>query len=78
MVSFNKKIQATITAGLLFYVVSSPFTYHLVDNLIGSIVEFYIPQFKHLFKIAESGCPTNLGLFVHSIVFAIVVYHLMD
>lgn len=78
MVSFEKKIQATITSALLFYVISSPFTYHVVDSMVGSILEFYVPSFKDFFKIAEKGCPTNYGLFVHSVVFAIIVYHLMD
>lgn len=78
MVKFDKKIQATITAILLFYIISSPFTYHVVDNMIGSFVEYYIPQFKDFFKIAERGCPTNYGLFVHSIVFGLIVYQFMD
>ncbi len=78
MVSFEKKIQATITSALLFYVISSPFTYHVVDSMVGSILDFYVPSFKDFFKLAEKGCPTNYGLFVHSVVFAIIVYQLMD
>jgi hypothetical protein len=70
-------MQAALTAALLFYVISSPFTYRLVDQVIGGVVGAVVPQFGSLFKIAEAGCPTNYGLIVHAVVFGLVSYHLM-
>ena len=69
---FSRKVQASLTAALLFFVVSSPFTYKIVDSLIGGIVRAIAPSMAYLFKVAESGCPTNYGLFVHSAVFGLV------
>lgn len=75
---FSRKIQASLVAALLFFVISSPFTYKFVDNIVGGIVTAIIPQFASLFKIAEAGCPTNYGLLVHSVVFGLVTYFLMQ
>lgn len=75
---FSRKVQASLTAALLFFVVSSPFTYRMVDNLIGGVVQAVAPSMTYLFKVAESGCPTNYGLFVHSAVFGLVTYYLMS
>lgn len=74
---FSRKVQASVTAALLFFVVSSPFTYKIVDSLIGGIVHTIAPSLTSLFKVAESGCPTNYGLIVHSVVFGLVTYYLM-
>lgn len=73
----SRKVQTALTAALLFYVISSPFTYRLVDQLVGGVVGSVMPQFTHLFKIAEAGCPTNYGLLVHASVFGLVSYHMM-
>ena len=73
----SRKMQAALTAALLFYVISSPFTYRFVDQVIGGIVGSIVPQFGSLFKIAEAGCPTNYGLLVHAAVFGLVSYYLM-
>jgi hypothetical protein len=74
----SRKLQASLVAALLFYVVSSPFTYRLVDQLVGGVVGAVVPQFTSLFKIAEAGCPTNYGLLVHAVVFGLLSYHLMQ
>lgn len=77
MLGLSRKTQAALTAALLFYVISSPFTYRLVDNLVGGVVGSVVPQFTSMLKIAEAGCPTNYGLLVHSAVFGLVSYYLM-
>jgi len=77
MAFLSRKVQASIVAGILFFVISSPFTYRIVDTVIGTIVRAVIPQFASLFKVAEAGCPTNYGLLVHSVVFGLVAYVLM-
>lgn len=74
---FSRKFQAALMAALLFYVVSSPFTYKMVDKLIGGVVTTVAPSMAYWFKVAESGCPTNYGLLVHSAVFGLVSYYLM-
>jgi len=73
----STKLKSALTAGLLFFVVSSPALYRLVDSLIGSVAVAVIPGYAHLFRVAESGRPTTYGLFVHSTVFAAVVYMMM-
>lgn len=75
---FSRKVQASLVAALLFFVISSPFTYKLVDQLVGGIVTAIIPQFASFFKIAEAGCPTNYGLAVHAAVYGLITYLLMQ
>jgi hypothetical protein len=68
MASTSLKISATIQSIIVFLIISLPFTYKLTNNLLGSIIG----------KLAEpSGCPTMLGLFVHSLVFGLIIYGLM-
>lgn len=62
------KINATVQSIIVFLLVSLPFTYKMTNRLLGGI----------LGKLADaSGCPTPLGLFIHSIVFGLIVYSLM-
>lgn len=77
MAILSRKVQASLVGALLFYVISSPFTYRIVDKVIGTVVTAVIPQFSSLFKVAEAGCPTNYGLLVHAAVFGLVAYALM-
>ena len=76
MLGLSRKATAALSAALLFFVISSPFTYRLVDSVVGGLVGSLVPQFTTLFKIAEAGCPTNYGLLVHSAVFGLVVYYM--
>jgi hypothetical protein len=76
MFGLSRKATAALSAALLFFVISSPFTYRLVDGIVGSFVGAIMPQFTTLFKIAEAGCPTNYGLLVHSAVFGLVVFYM--
>jgi hypothetical protein len=71
---FGAKVKHAVMLGLLFFVISSPFTYKLVDRLVAPVVEALVPSSASLFKIAEGGCPTTYGLLVHSAVFAGVTY----
>jgi len=52
-----------LLAAVLFYVVSNPATYKLVESLLG-----------RFFKIATNGSPTATGLLVHTAVFAALFY----
>ena len=68
MVRITQKVSATLQAVLVFYIIANPMTFRLVDSLLGGVVG----------RIANAGgCPTSLGLIVHSLVFGAVVYALM-
>jgi hypothetical protein len=68
MPSIALKISATIQSIIVFIIVSLPFTYRLTNKLLGGIIG----------KLADaSGCPTGLGLFIHALVFGLIVYALM-
>jgi hypothetical protein len=68
MSSSDFKIMATFESIIAFLIVSLPFTYKVTNGLFGGIVG----------KLADSsGCPTTLGLIIHSIVFGIIIYGLM-
>lgn len=62
------KLGATIQSVILFLLISLPFTYKLTNGVLGGV----------LGKLADpSGCPTPLGLLIHSLVFGLIVYALM-
>jgi len=68
MARLSVKQSATLQAVLVFYIIANPMTFRLVDSLLGGVVG----------RIANAGgCPTSLGLIVHSLVFGVVVYSLM-
>ncbi len=68
MPSFNQKVSATLQSILVFYIIANPMTFRVVDSLLGGVVG----------RIANAGgCPTGLGLIVHSLVFGVIVYSLM-
>ena len=71
------RVKAALTAGVLFFIVSSPMLYKLVDQAVGSVVGAVSPSLVHMLRVAEGGCPTNYGLVLHSAVFALVTYYLM-
>lgn len=60
------KLQTALVAGLMFFIISNPMVYKIVDSLLGGL----------LGPIASpSGCPTTWGLIVHSAVFAAASYY---
>lgn len=61
------KLKAAIIAGMMFFIISNPIVYILVDDLVGDA----------LGRIATKpgGCPTTWGLLVHSAVFATATYY---
>ena len=62
----SPKLSAALLAGLMFFIISNPIIYRLVDDLTGRL----------LGPIATpSGCPTTWGLVVHSAVFAAAAYY---
>ncbi len=64
----NDKWRYTIYTTILFLIIVNPMTYKLVNSLLGSFV-----------KICDTkGCPTNIGIIVHAIVFTLLLRYLMD
>lgn len=62
----NGKVKGALVAGLMFFIISHPIVYKLVDSLVGGL----------LGPIASpSGCPTTWGLIVHAAVFAAATYY---
>ena len=62
----NAKLKGALIAGLMFFIISNPMVYKIVDDLIGGL----------LGRIAgPNGCPTTWGLIVHSAVFAAAAYY---
>jgi hypothetical protein len=65
---FSRKFKHVLAFSLLFYVVSSPFTYRFVNSVVEPIVQV---------KTAEGSCPTQAGLVVHTLVFALLSYYVL-
>lgn len=62
----NGKLKEALVAGLMFFIISHPIVYKLVDSVVGGI----------LGRVASpSGCPTTWGLIVHAAVFAAATYY---
>lgn len=59
----TKKWMISLYSTILFFIIANPFTFKLVNNLLGKVIG----------RISnEKGCPTTLGLIVHSIVFLLI------
>ena len=63
-----KQLEYTAIAALVFAIISSPFMYGITNNLLGSIVATQ----------DVNQVPTTAGLILHSIVFALIVFGLMQ
>ena len=63
----SKSFVHLFLLSLAFFIVSNPMVYKITDNLLGPVVG----------PLAYgAGCPTTLGLAVHTVVFALVVNYL--
>lgn len=60
------KWKYSFYSALLFFIISSPQIYKITHRILG----------KYL-KIANGGCPTAVGLVLHSVVFMIALFGLM-
>ena len=64
-VSQEKKALLSLKNGLLFVLISMPLTYKLVNSLTKRIG----------FQVSDdNGCPTPVGLAVHTLVFTLLVF----
>lgn len=63
----SRQVTGSITAALLFFIISSPFTYQLTNNMLSTVIG----------RTTDGGSPTHVGLILHSAVYGLIVYHLM-
>lgn len=68
MVNSRKKWSISLFSAFLFVLVVNPYMYDLTNKLLGNI----------LGVISKNGCPTTLGLTLHTIVFLLLVRYSMD
>lgn len=68
MASSSQKWQITFFSALIFLLIVNPFTYNLTNCLFSGI----------LGPIAINGCPTTVGLLLHTVVYILVVRYSMD
>ena len=62
--SSYKKWYISIFSALIFILVVNPYTYMFTQKVLGGV----------LGKIADtSGCPTTRGLFIHTIVYILLI-----
>ena len=67
--SSYKKWEISLFSALIFILVIHPYTYILTQNLLGGLIG----------KIADiHGCPTTLGLIIHTIVYILLIRGSMD
>ena len=67
-ISQKEKLLISILSGFLFLVMSSPITYKIMNIL----------TLKAGFDIEIGGCPNFKGLALHSIIFVVVVFVIMQ
>jgi len=61
--SVGKKFKYSFYSALIFFFISSPIMYQLMNRIHGSI--FVVSD--------ENGCPSNSGLLLHTILFFIII-----
>jgi hypothetical protein len=68
MASSSEKWNITLFSSFLFLLVVNPYTYKLTQTIFG----------KFLGPIAINGCPTIVGLILHTVVYILLVRYSMD
>jgi hypothetical protein len=63
-----EKWKYTLLTTLIFLIVANPLTYKLVNMLLGKIIQIS----------DKSGCPTEFGFIIHSIVFTLLLRGIME
>lgn len=64
MATLQQKAMISASSAVLFLAVNLPQTYKLTDSILPG-------------KLANNGCPTSLGVFVHTLVFFLVSFFTM-
>ena len=66
--SSSKKWQITFFSALIFILVVNPYTYNVTNSLFSGLIG----------PIARNGCPTIIGLLLHTLVYILLVRFSMD
>tara|TARA_A100001015_G_scaffold320522_1_gene447190 strand:- start:1089 stop:1334 length:246 start_codon:yes stop_codon:yes gene_type:complete len=66
----QEKLYCTLVVAVLFAVIGNPATYKITNKLFG----------KLLGQVANpsTGCPTNVGLALHTVVFSVLLRGMME
>lgn len=62
----EEKLIISIISGLIFFIIANPETFRIVRAILGSWIS------------TPTGCPSTLGLLVHTLVFILVVWGMMN
>ena len=62
----QEKFVTSLISGLTFFVIANPETFRLVRRVLGPRIA------------TPNGCPSTVGLLVHSLVFVLVVWGMMN
>jgi len=68
MPSSSEKWNISLFSLVIFLIVVNPFTYSLTNSILKPLVG----------PLVVNGCPTTLGIFIHSIVYLLLVRFSMD
>jgi hypothetical protein len=66
--SNSKKWEISFFSALIFILVVNPYTYNLTNKLFSGI----------LGPIARNGCPTSVGILLHTVVYILLIRYSMD
>jgi hypothetical protein len=62
----EEKFVTSIISGLIFFIVANPETFRLVRRVLGPTIA------------TPTGCPSTMGLLVHTLVFILIVWGMMN
>ena len=62
----EEKLITSIISGLTFFVIANPETFRLMRSILGSSIA------------TPTGCPSTRGLILHSLVFILIVWGMMN
>jgi hypothetical protein len=62
----QEKFVTSLISGLTFFIIANPETFRLVRRVLGPRIA------------TPNGCPSTMGLLVHSLVFILVVWGMMN
>ena len=63
-----KKWEITLFSAFIFLLVVNPYTYNVTNSLFSGLIG----------PIARNGCPTMVGLLLHTLVYILLVRFSMD
>ncbi len=61
------KWKYSFYSALVFFIVSSPQAYIITQKIVGNSI-----------PISGDGCPTSVGLFLHTVIFMLCLYGIMN